>query len=221
MSVAGDRRRAASFLEFRRKYLAESIPCYTIDDVKHLNYDIYFAGSDQIWNFQITSMRYVPVFFLQFSTEAKRIIYGASSQDTPFPLDWELKFRDMMEKTDAVIGIREKKLADYVYEVCGENYPVVADPTILAGKDILDQIPTWQKSHSSYILIYQIDANPYSDVSVKALEKRFKCPVYTMTVPRLGSVHGRKGKAGPEEFLGLLINARFLVTNSFHGIALS
>src|SRR5699024_106788 len=75
--------------------------------------------------------------------------------------------------------------------------------------------------HPPYILIYQIDANPYSDVSVKTLEKRFQCPVYTMTVPRLGSIHGRKGQAGPEEFLGFLKNARFLVTNSFHGVALS
>ncbi len=221
MSVVGDRKRADSFLRFREKYLAESIPCYSVDDVKHLNYDVYIAGSDQIWNYQITSMEFNPVFFLQFHTEAKRIIYGASSQDTPFPLDWELKFRYMLEKTDAVVGIREKKLADYVYEVCGKNYPVVADPTILAGKDILDQIPTGESVHPPYILIYQIDANPYSDVSVKTLEKRFQCPVYTMTVPRLGSIHGRKGQAGPEEFLGFLKNARFLVTNSFHGVALS
>ena len=36
MSVAGDRKRADSFLRFREKYLAESIPCYSVDDVKHL-----------------------------------------------------------------------------------------------------------------------------------------------------------------------------------------
>lgn len=221
MSVVGDRKRAESFLEFRRKYLSESIPCYSMEDIKSLNYDVYIAGSDQIWNYKITGMQFDPVFFLQFHTEAKRIIYAASSQDTPFPLDWELKFKDMLQKTDSVVGIREKKLADYVYEVCGSKYPVVADPTILAGKDILDLIQTGQKIHSSYILIYQIDANPYSDVSVRTLEKRFKCPVYTMTVPRLGSIHGRKGEVGPEKFLNLLKNAKFLVTNSFHGIALS
>ena len=92
----------------------------------------------------------------------------------------------------------------------------------MAGKDVLDQIQKGNKKKNfPYILIYQIDANPYSDVSVKTLERRFKCPVYTMTVPRLGSIHGRKGEVGPEEFLLLLKNAKFLVTNSFHGIALS
>ena len=211
-----------SVIEFRRKYLDESVFCYSIDDIKALNYDVYIAGSDQIWNYRITNMRFDPVFFLQFHTEARKIIYAASSHDTPFPLNWELKFKTMIEKTDAIIGIREKKLADYVYQITGKDYPVVVDPTILAGKDVLDQIQKGNKKKNfPYILIYQIDANPYSDVSVKTLERRFKCPVYTMTVPRLGSIHGRKGEVGPEEFLLLLKNAKFLVTNSFHGIALS
>lgn len=34
-------------------------------------------------------------------------------------------------------------------------------------------------------------------------------------------MHGRKGDIGPEEFLSYLKNAEFLVTNSFHGVALS
>ena len=42
-----------------------------------------------------------------------------------------------------------------------------------------------------------------------------------MTTPRIGDTYGRKGTAGPEEFLSLLKGAQFLVTNSFHGIALS
>lgn len=221
LSVIGDRKKAAAFLEFRKKYFNESIPCYSIEDVKRLDYDIYIAGSDQIWNYQITNMEFDPIFFLQFHTEATKIIYAASSHDTPFPLDWELKFKNMIERTNAITGIREKKLANYVSEISGRNYPTVVDPTILAGKKILNQIPAKCRSIVPYILIYQIDSNPYSDVSVKTLKKRFKCPVYTMTVPRLGSIHGRKGEAGPEEFLGFLKGAKFLVTNSFHGIALS
>ena len=221
MSLVGDKKRASMFLEFRHKYFDESMQCHTLKDIADLKYDVYIAGSDQIWNYQITSMKFDPVFFLQFNNKARRIIYAASSQDTPFPLDWELKFKKMLEKTDAIVSIREKKLADYVSALTNHTFPVVADPTILAGKEILDKIPTYRKNSTPYILIYQIDSNPYSDVSVKTLEKKFKRPVYTMTVPRLGSIHGRKGDAGPEEFMGLLKNADFLVTNSFHGIALS
>ena len=91
----------------------------------------------------------------------------------------------------------------------------------MAGRRIIEKIPDVKITKKPYILIYQIDSNPASDISVKTLEKKFRCNVYTMTVPRLGSIHGRKGVAGPVEFLSLLKGAEFLVTNSFHGIALS
>ena len=85
----------------------------------------------------------------------------------------------------------------------------------------MDAIEIPEITSEPYILLYQIDANPESDISIKSLEKKFECLVYTMTVPRIGDFYGRKGEAGPEEFLALLKGAEFIVTNSFHGIALS
>ena len=213
LSYVGDTRRWSAFARFRKQYFSESVPCKTAQDVAVLGYDIYISGSDQIWNYKITNGTFDPVYFGDFSDSARQIVYAASAHDTPFPLDMELKFRDMLLRTDAPIGIREQKLADYAEKLTGIRYPVVADPVLLAGREIMDRIPTAAPEQKPYILLYQIDANPASDIS--------GCPVYTMTVPRVGSIHGRRGEAGPEEFLALLKNARFLVTNSFHGIALS
>ena len=221
MSYPGDRKRWKLFYQFRKKFLNESILCTSKEDITRLGYDVYIAGSDQIWNYKITGGRFDPVFFAEMDTDAQQIIYAASSHDTPFPLDMELKFKSMLEKMPPAIGIREKKLADYVCKLTGVQYPVVLDPTLLAGRKILKKIPETAIPKKPYILIYQIDSNPASDISVKTLERRFKCDVYTMTVPRLGSIHGRKGVAGPEKFLSLLKGAKFLVTNSFHGIAIS
>lgn len=221
MSYTGDIKRWTAFKKFRKQYLDESVPCTTWQDVAALGYDIYISGSDQIWNYKITGNQFDPVYFGNFTDHARQIVYAASAHDTPFPLDMELKFRDMLENTNAAIGIREQKLADYAHKLTGNCYPVVLDPVLLAGREIIGKIPDGDVPEKPYILLYQIDANPASDISVKNLEKRFGCSVYTMTVPRLGSIHGRKGEAGPEEFLTLLKNAKFLVTNSFHGIALS
>lgn len=221
MSYFGDAQRWKLFKDFREKYLSESKCCKSEKDIAQLGYDFYIAGSDQIWNYRITCEQFNPVFFLEFDTDAKKIIYAASSQDTPFPLDKELEFKAMLEKLDAAVGIREPKLADYVAELIHTQYPVVLDPTLLAGRSVLERLPDTDIPDKPYILIYQIDSNPASDISVKNLERQFGCDVYTMTVPRIGSVHGRKGIAGPEKFLSLLKNAQLLVTNSFHGIALS
>lgn len=221
MSYWGDRIRRARFSKFRKCYLNESVACTDITDIQNLYYDCYIAGSDQIWNYHITGEQFDPAFFLQFDTKAKKIIYAASSQDTPFPKDKEINFCQMLCRTKCPIGIREEKLAAYVEKITGKRHPVVLDPTLLAGRAVLDRIQTPKIRSKPYILLYQIDTNPYTDISVKSLEARFRCPVYTMTVPRLGATHGRRGTAGPEMFLSLLKGAEFLVTNSFHGVALS
>lgn len=217
----GTRKRAGAFASFRREYLAESAPCKTAEEITALGYDALIAGSDQIWNRGVTQHRYDPVFFMDFDTSAGQILYAASSEDVPFHGEKGEAFARALEGLQGTVSIREKKLADYVQSLTGKTYPVVLDPTLLAGRAFLDTIAIPEPPAGEYILLYQIDSNPASDISVRTLEERFGCPVYTMTVPRLDDSHGRRGTAGPEEFLSLLKGTRFLVTNSFHGIALS
>ena len=221
MSYPGDKKREREFHDFRRSFLAESVTCRTAEEVAGLGYDVLVSGSDQIWNYNITGGRFDPVFFLDLPTDAQKVLYAASAHDTPFPLDMELKLRAQLECCTAAIGIREQKLADYTARVTGKRFPVVLDPTLLAGRELLETIPTGTAPKKPYILIHQIDANPASDICVRSLQERFGCDVYTMTVPRLGDVRGRRGDCGPEGYLTLLKGARFVVTNSFHGTALS
>lgn len=221
LGYVGDKKREKAFASFRKNYLNETAVCRTPEDIDALGFDVLIAGSDQIWNRGVTMHRYDPVFFMDFETTAKKVIYGASSEDVPFAGEKEEAFAEALMGLDGEVSIREKNLADYVETMTGKRYPVVLDPTLMAGRGILSQIMTPEAPKEPYILLYQIDSNPNSDISVRSLESRFRCRVYTMTVPRLGNIHGRKGTAGPEEFLALLKGAQFLVTNSFHGIALS
>lgn len=216
-----DKKREKAFASFREKYLSESARCNSPEEISALGYDVLIAGSDQIWNRGVTMKRYDPVFFMNFNTLAKKLIYGASSEDVPFTGEKEEKFIEALNGLSGTVSIREKKLADYVEKLTGKKYPVVLDPTLIAGREIVAEIVTPEPPKEQYILLYQIDSNPESDISVKSLEARFGCKVYTMTTPRIGDTYGRKGTAGPEEFLSLLKGAQFLVTNSFHGIALS
>ena len=217
----GSKNREKAFASFRKQYLNESPSCNSPADISALGYDVLIAGSDQIWNCGITMHRYDPVFFMNFDTSAKKVLYGASSEDVPFRNEKEEAFIKALTGLSGTVSIREKKLADYVEALTGKRHPVVLDPTLMAGREVLDAIPTPEPPKGPYILLYQIDSNPESDISVRNLEARFGCKVYTMTVPRIGDTYGRKGEAGPEEFLALLKGAKFLVTNSFHGIALS
>ena len=221
LGQSGVKKRARAFSAFRRSYLAESAPCADAEEIAALGYDALIAGSDQIWNRGITQNRYDPVFFMDFETSARKILYGASAEDVPFRGEKGEAFATALKGLQGSVGIREQKLADYVEHLTGKAYPVVLDPTLLAGRGFLDAIDIPEPGEEAYILLYQISGNPESDIHVRSLEERFGCRAYTMTVPRLDARYGRRGTAGPEEFLSLLKGAKFLVTNSFHGIALS
>ena len=221
LGYPGDKKRERAFAAFRKNYLSESAPCGSAAEISALGYDVLIAGSDQIWNRGVTRGSYDPVFFMDFDTSARKILYGASSEDVPFSGEKEEAFRKALEGLSGTVSIREQKLVDYVESLTGKRYPLVLDPTLMGGRAVMERIPTPEPPKERYILLYQIDANPASDISVRSLEARFGCRVYTMTVPRLDNAYGRKGEAGPEEFLALLKGAEFLVTNSFHGIALS
>lgn len=211
-----------AFKSFRKKYLDESESCSNVNEVNSLGYDTYVIGSDQIWNYNITGGMFDSMYFGYFAKDAIKVVYAGSAHDTPFPLNYEKQFTQLLMKSGAAFSIREKRLAEYISGLTGLEYPVVVDPTLLAGRDIMDYLADSVPAEKEpYILIYQIDSNPASDISVKSLEKRFACKVYTMTVPRIGSLHGRRGTAGPQEFLSLIRGAQMVVTNSFHGIALS
>ena len=221
LGYVGDKKREKAFRLFQDRYLDKSSRCESAQDIANLNFDYLIAGSDQIWNRGVTMNRYDPVFFMNFETSSRKILYGASSEDVPFTGEKEESFSKALDGLQGMVSIREQKLADYVETLTGKTYPVVLDPTLLAGREFLETIAIPEPPAGEYILLYQIDSNPASDISVRTLEERFGCPAYTMTVPRLGDTYGRRGTAGPEEFLSLLKGAKFLVTNSFHGIALS
>lgn len=221
MSYFGDVKRLNEFECFWKKYFKETVFCYSVDEIAALGFDAYIAGSDQIWNDCITGGKLDPGFFLYFDSSAAKIVYAASSQDVPFSSKKERELKHLLLDTNAAVTIRESSLAEYCTSLTGIEYPVVLDPTLLAGYNIMEEISLKKKRKEPYILLYQIDANPNCDISVKTIEKRFGQKCFTMTVPRVGSIHGRKGDIGPEQFLSYLKNAEFLVTNSFHGVALA
>lgn len=221
ISYKWDYKKESLFSEFRKQYMKSTVLCKSLEDIEKLKFDVYIAGSDQIWNYKITNNQLDLAFFLDIKGNSTKLIYAASSHDVPFSYEMEKKFKSILNETNAVITIREKSLANYASSLTKKYYPVVLDPTLVIGRNAFEKFETDFKERKPYILLYQIDANPDSDIAVKALEKRFKKKVYTLTVPRIGDMHGRRGDIGPEKFLEYIKNAEFIVTNSFHGIALS
>lgn len=211
-------KRIHSTEEFASKYLE-------ITDVNDVDIAVY--GSDQIWRkFNRPNFKeYDPVYFGQgFVNAKKRISYAASMGHVFFknPNDKSF-FLKGMRNFDA-ISVRETDLQKFLEDEAGVQTEKVCDPTLLLSaqdwQEIVneDYIPSYK-----YILYYRLQSLQESDKFVKRLseEKDLKVLEVRGTIPPFHYSRRYRFTANAQEFLSLLYGAQYVVSSSFHGVALS
>ena len=192
--------------------------------------DCFVVGSDQVWNPQNNG--FDDAFFLSFANEEKkRISYAASlgSADGTY-----LKSKSDMILRINDISVREKQSADLFESVLGISVKTVIDPVFLLSKEEwinhlnLSSISTSVNTDSGYVLCYvmpgdqEIVEKIYSIAEFISNEEGIR--IITLGKKNYAKAVGKEtldGDAGPEEFLKYVKDAAYVVTNSFHGTALS
>jgi hypothetical protein len=212
---------------FIEKNISLSNFTYTnIEDLKNNgnNYDILISGSDQIWNPSLTGGKLDPVYLLKFGNDGvKKIAYGSSAGSHIFNEDEMIILKETLSSFDK-ISVREDFLKEQLTPILNEKIQVVSDPTILLTKNDWRKIEVpVNKVPDNYILLYSFDDDPNCIETAKLIAKILSCKIV--------SIAGNKKKqngvdlflndAGPNEFLWLIDNAKFVVTNSFHGTIFS
>ena len=188
-------------------------------------YDIIIFGSDQIWNMNEKIYDRSKIFFGDFEFSGKRISYAASFGDSIEVAKQNADYiKKMLKKFDA-ISVREKTGNDFLSEY-GISNDLVVDPTLLlkanewnklCKKSIFNKIP------KKYILYYSVNCKKYSWKIAKKLSKLTGIKVINLEEhPKIfGANFINDYTEGPEEFLYLIKNAEYIVTNSFHGTIFS
>ena len=202
--------------DFINKWISRSAKCYKYKaDLIRDSYAI-IVGSDQVWrpkfNYRIEDM------FLKFAVNlpVKRIAYAAS-----FGVDyWEFSPRQtnvcsaLAKKFDA-ISVREESGVKLCKDYLGVEATWVLDPTLLLKKEdylpICEEIPVCGEK---YLAVYVLDENELvtatyeNEAAVRGLVvKKFHADSKsTLTVP---------------EWLAMIRDASYIVTDSFHGTVFS
>ena len=179
--------------------------------------DLFLAGSDQIWHPDLCD----PVFFLDLPVTKKRISYAASMGKTVIEPDKLESFERLLRNFDTV-SVREQECADIIGGLVDREVEVHVDPTFLLPADEWRRYETPYKTRKPYILVYMLYWNKSCKEKIKQLKKKTGLPVYAIA-DSLTSVYADKKlhDVGPEEFLWLIDHAEYVVTSSFHGVALS
>lgn len=195
---------------------------YTKETISESNgsYDLFVSGSDQVFNLRLTG--YDSTYFLDFVNTGKKISYAASmGVFLPEKRDEYFKYLQSID----FLSVREKSTADLINKEFGINSKVMPDPVFLHSKE------EWigllgikeKKQHQNYILVYSLMENKdlYLIANSVAKEKNLKIIVITKALKPLGKADKFLRNTGPIEFIRLIMNADYVVTNSFHGTAFS
>lgn len=178
--------------------------------------DIYLAGSDQIWN-PIFQNGKDPAFYLNFAPKNKiRASYAASFATSEISEVTRRTMQSLLENLD-VISIREKSGVKLLNEM-GFEGQVVCDPVFLLSQEMWKNIAVTQIIDDS-ILLYDFDTSETIQEIARKIAKDNKKKIFSF-FPSVGVDRILKGM-GPREFLGAILNASVVISNSFHATAFS
>lgn len=188
------------------------------------NADVFFAGSDQIWNTQLEN-GWDDAFFLSFVNEGKKCSYAASMAiSRELEKDEQERFQRMLQQFDR-ISVREQDAVNILQPLTNLKVHCVLDPVFLLPKERWIQLANKREmdvSAEDYILIYPMGNGDNVIKIAQQLSKDTGFPVYSIsqTIRRTSIDKQFKGYT-PYQFLHLFQNAKYVVTNSFHGTAFS
>ena len=216
-------KRKKLFNEFRKKYLIIN-PTLIIGDKnikKQLQYyDILVTGSDQVWNpaFILPDGK---AYLLNFGTSnQKKYSYAASIAVAPLKME-QIDY-SLISDFDG-ISIREEKQKNKLMELTGRNdIQVNIDPTFLLEKNEWLNLAEYKPMKRGYIFVYDFVSTQELIRFANKLAKKFDLDIISFSNSKFYINHVLWiSECSPNMFLGLLNNATYSITSSFHGVALS
>lgn len=198
-------------------------PKYTNDDCDTEEYDVVVYGSDQIWRKQnLGGVGFDEWYFGSENVLAKKKVVYAGSMGTIDVSAKDSEYVQKMMKNFCAISVREKDLQTYL-EGLGVKASLVIDPVFLLTKEQWRKIETKSSIKKKYILFYNLLNTPESKQFAEQLSLKKNLPIKevnkTMSLYHIGKKY--ISTASVEQFLQLIDGAEYVVSNSFHGVAMS
>lgn len=195
---------------------------YTYKDLYYLGnlYDGYICGSDQIWNPTYN----IPSFFLNFVERSKKIIYAASIGVSDLSRIERNVYEDLLVGLE-YISVREESAKKIIEELTHISVEIVLDPTLLLKKEDWLKLISKDEISEPYLFCYYLGENKKKIQAAKRIASKYGLKIISVPFEQCMFSEEEfptydKG-IGPVEFLNLIYNANFVLTDSFHASVFS
>ena len=191
-------------------------------------YRLFICGGDQIWN-DYKEKQNIKVYTLQFvPSHVKKIAYAPSMAILETTSDFNQIMRTGLNELNS-ISVREKKSVPLLELLTKKKINIVVDPVLLMTENEWECVARVPQKKDKYILCYLLGDSVEYRKAVKKFARKMNKPI--LTFPHIfsnvvrkcdlffGDIHDYT--SGPREFLGLIRNAEFVITDSFHACVFS
>lgn len=217
------------FTAFREEYLQLSKLYYSYQQLREdpPEADVYIVGSDQVWNPLLDSSN-IGVWYLQFGRkQVRRISYAASFGRNISDAE-KNRLSKLLQGLDA-ISVREENVQATLQSMGLEDVELVVDPTLLVSKDVYLKFIKKTDIDNPYIFIYYLNIKTADELSwdqIKEFASEHDYGIKAVTAS--GYYPAREVIPGHStlyltipEWVEALYNASYVITTSFHGIAMA
>lgn len=184
------------------------------------DYSVLISGSDQILNTSLSGSS--KAYYLFFDENVKKISYASSFGREKISDEEKRLVKNELRKFEA-LSFREQSGKSIVEQITGIKGSNVVDPVFLLSSDDWKKKAKCQKLNKGYIFVYSMEESSVLVNAVSILHQKTGLNVIAVLGGgALDYIDAYFDKCcGPREFLGYIQNAKYVITNSFHGTAFS
>lgn len=181
------------------------------------------TGSDQVWNSKWNN-GILPCLYLSFVPNDKyKFAFSASFGQSKLSTEEINKTKPYLEQYNR-ISVREKEGEAIVKEQYHiENCVHLVDPTLCVSGDFWRKYESKRKIKSEYILVYNLNRSKEFDRYAVELSRRTGLKLVRFCTRYDQFYRPGKSMLVPEvfDFISLIDNAKYVLTDSFHATAFS
>ena len=212
------------FSSFYNNYLKISNKTYSNSDISECKnlYDAFISGSDQVWGPGKEGINPDSIYFLSFADDNQKYSYAASFGVADISDVKAMQLRPLLKNFQS-FSVREKSGADIIENLIDRKAEISIDPSLLLTEDDWDKISRCPVPKEPYIFLFSV-RKPIKLISYALeLSKKTGYKIYYLQKERLHKIDGIEylDPVNATEFVGLIKNAEYICTNSFHGTAFS
>ncbi|WP_137922406.1 polysaccharide pyruvyl transferase family protein [Hydrogenophaga sp. 2FB] len=218
----GHRGQKDKFVRFREHFLGVQRDATTTSNGASLAaaqaFDLIVAGSDQIWS-PSQHHGFDANYFLAFAQpfKARKISYAASFGRDQVSPSHAAQLPQLLYHFDA-ISVREASGVALVEKAIGHKPANVPDPTLLLSDyaELTSRAPS--EHREPYVFCYGLRSPDNIRQTADLVSTQLDCPILSPHNPHRRWLEiGQTVYPDPGEWVALVKDASFVVTNSFHG----